>query len=120
MNAKFDVKTQARSMAKLLEMADTNISKPGGAIAAERLIDYTSSELGKLTVAQRLQVLAALDSDYEKNLLRDGHGAVIGYVYSKKVFVNLRPQPDSNDEFAKHFAHSHHENGHDGENGDDD
>jgi hypothetical protein len=123
MTAKFDVKTQARSLSKLMEMADTNLSKAGGAIAAERLVDYVADEFVRLTVAQRLQVLAAIDSDYEKNLLRDGHGTVIGYVYSKKVFVTLRQPSEDSQEFAKKFAHSqseHSPNGQQVDHGHDD
>src|SRR5277367_4572507 len=88
--AKFDVKAQAHSLSKLLAMAEACMSKAGGGIHAERLIDYTSNEFTRLTMVQCLAVLAVIDKDYEKKILKDGYGELIGYAYSKKIFVTLR------------------------------
>ena len=90
MQENFDVKSLARSIAKLMEMADLSISKPGAGIATERLIDYCSDEFQRVTMEQSLRVLAEIDKDYEKKLLKDGHGEIIGYVYSRKIFISMR------------------------------
>jgi hypothetical protein len=104
MTAKFDVKVQAHSLAKLMAMAEACLTKAGGAIHAERLLDYTSGEFGRLTIQQVLEVLAVIDKDYEKKLLKDGFGTIIGYAHSKKLFVTLRRDQQSSsagNEFAK-------------------
>jgi hypothetical protein len=104
MTEKFNVKAQAQSLAKLMEMADFSITKPGGAIATERLIDYATSEFARLSMAQCLEVLAVIDKDFAKKLLKDGSGAIIGYVYSKKIFVSMRRDLSPNEsEFSKKF-----------------
>ncbi len=90
MSNKFSVKQQARSLSKLLAMASLCMNKPGGAIHTERLIDYTSNEFARLTMEQCLDVLSEIDKDYETKLFRDGYGGIIGYAYSKRVFVTLR------------------------------
>src|SRR5271168_29105 len=95
MTAKFDVKVLAHSLAKLMAMADICITKQGGAIHAERLLDYTSGEFGRLTTSQCMEVLAEIDKDYQKKLLRDGFGEIIGYAHSKKLFVTLRRDQES-------------------------
>jgi len=104
MAAKFDVKTQANSLAKLIAMAEACITKPGGGIHAERLLDYASGEFGRLTIQQCQDVLAAIDKDYEKKLLRDGHGAIIGYVCSKRLFVVLRRDQQEGQSNSHEFA----------------
>lgn len=87
---KFDHKSLARSITKLLDAAQSNIERPGASIATQRLIDYSSGEFGKLTSKQAVKVLGAIDKKFKKNLLRDGDGSIIGYVYSGKIFVSLK------------------------------
>jgi hypothetical protein len=100
--AKFDVKVQAHSLSKLMAMAEACITKAGGGVHTERLIDYASGEFGRLTIKQCLEVLAEIDKDYEKKLLKDGYGEIIGYAHSKKIFVTFRRQQQSIDtDFAK-------------------
>lgn len=102
MTTKFDAKQQAHSISKLLTMSEACMLKPGGGIHAERLIDYASSEFERLTAPQRSQVLAAIDKDCEKKLLKDGEGAIIGYVHSKRIFVMLRQQQSEGEsDFSK-------------------
>jgi hypothetical protein len=90
MAKKFDHRSLAQSIGKLLAAAETNIERPGASIATQRLIDYSSGEFGKLTPKQSLKVLGALDKKFKKNLLKDGDGKVIGYVYSGRIFVSLK------------------------------
>jgi hypothetical protein len=90
MIAKFDVKVQAHSISTLMAMAEVCMTKVGGGVHTERLIDYASDEFGRLTLKQCFAVLAEIDKGYEKKLLWDGHGDIIGYAHSKKVFVTLR------------------------------
>jgi hypothetical protein len=107
MTAKFDVKMQARSLSKLMAMAEASMAKAGGALHTERLIDYTSNEFGRLSIKQCLEVLALIDKDYEKKLFRDGYGEVIGYAHSRRIFIILRrdqSQGNNNEEFAKLFV----------------
>jgi len=102
MTAKFDTKSHARSLSRLLEMAEISITKAGGAIHTERLVDYVSGEFGRLTAEQCLAVLAEIDKDYQKNLLKDGYGGTIGYAHSKKIFVSLRrDQSNGDSQFAQ-------------------
>jgi hypothetical protein len=88
---KFDAKRAAASISRLMQMAETAISKPGAGIVTQRLIDCCSTEFGKLMPAQRVEVLSEIDKHYDRNLLRDGNGSVIGYAYSRKIFVSLVP-----------------------------
>lgn len=90
MTGKFDAKVYARSLSRLMEMADVCVTKPGGAIHTQRLLDYAAAEFERMTKAQCLAVLAAIDHNFENKLLKDGNDAVIGYAYSRKVFVSLR------------------------------
>lgn len=90
MSAKFDVKAVARSLSKLMAMADECITQPGGAIHTQRLTDYCSDELERLTAKQALAVLEAIDDRYENKLYRDGQGEIIGFAYSKRIFVGMR------------------------------
>ncbi len=102
MAVKFNVKIQANSLSKMMDMANRCMTKPGGAIHTERLIDYASEEFGRLTIEQCLAVLAEIDADYEKKLFKDGYGVIIGYAYSRNVFVTLRREQSSTEgEFAK-------------------
>jgi hypothetical protein len=107
MTVKFDVKVQARSLSKLMAMAEASMSKSGGALHTERLIDYTSNEFGRLTMKQCLEVLAIIDKDYEKKLFRDGYGEIIGYAHSRRIFIILRRDQshgNNNEEFARMFV----------------
>ncbi len=90
MSNKFSVKQQANSLSKLMAMASLCMKEPGGAIHTERLIDYTSGEFARLTMEQCLEVLSHIDKGYQKKLFRDGYGVIIGYAYSKRIFVTLR------------------------------
>ena len=89
MAEKFDAKVAARSIEKLLKMADSALELPGGSIVGQRLIDYVSDELRRLTEAQLHDVLTQLEIDSEKDMLNNGEGAPIGFVYSRNIFVHL-------------------------------
>mgnify|MGYP007031181607 CR=1 FL=1 len=105
MTNRFDPKVQARSMSRLLEMADECMTRPGGSIHSERLIDYTSGELAKLPIEQCLQVLGEMDKNYQKNILTDGNGGIIGFVFSKRIFVTLRREtPGADGQSGNAFA----------------
>ena len=90
MTSPFDYKALATSIGKMLATANSTVDSPGASIVTQRLIDYSSGEFGKLTPRQVTEVLAVMDKKYESNLLRDGNGNVIGYVYSGKIFVSLK------------------------------
>lgn len=90
MTDKFDAKAEARLIDKLLKLADEASTRTGGSIVAQRLIDYASDELRALSSAQLSEVLSLIDSKLEKSLLRDGHGNVHGFVYSRSIYVSLK------------------------------
>jgi len=90
MTAKFDVKTCARSLSKLMATADVTITKPGGALHTQRLIDYCSNEFQRMSEEQCTAVLQSIDKNYQTKVLSDGNGGILGYLYSRKVFVLLR------------------------------
>ncbi len=116
----FDHEGLARSITKMLDAAQSNIELPGASIATQRLIDYSSGEFGKLTPKQSIKVLQVIDKKFKKNLLKDGQGEIIGYVYSGKIFVSLKdnqkptgtPSPAAHDaqgggsqeDYAKKYA----------------
>lgn len=107
MSEKFDVKVYARSLSKMMAMADVAITKPGGAIHTQRLIDYVSNEFQRMSTEQTLAVLEAIDSNYVHKLFKDGNGATIGYAYSKKIFVGMRHhewEQRMQPEFASNFV----------------
>ena len=90
MIAEFDHQALAKSIGKMLATANATVEKAGASIVTQRLIDYSSGEFGKLTQEQMLEVLKSINPKYEANLLKDGNGRIIGYVYSGKIFVSLK------------------------------
>jgi len=62
MNTKFDAKTYARSLSRILGAAAMSMNKAGGSIHTQRLIDYVSNELRRVTEEQALMVLKAMDA----------------------------------------------------------
>lgn len=80
----------AHTLNKLMALADASIEYPGGAIATERLIDYCSDELRRLSTEQQLQVLEGISSESGKKLLKDENGMIVGFMYSKKIFIGMR------------------------------
>jgi hypothetical protein len=80
----------AHTLSKLMALAEASIECPGGAIATERLIDYCSDELGRLSSEQQLQVLEGISSESDKKLLKDENGKIVGFMYSKKIFIGMR------------------------------
>lgn len=89
MNERFDAKVAARTIEKLLKMADSAVGEAGGSIVSQRLTDYASDELRKLTELQLTAVLLQLNGDNDKDVLRNGTGQIIGLVYSRHIFVSL-------------------------------
>lgn len=89
MNERFDAKVAARTIEKLLKMADSAVGEAGGSIVSQRLTDYASDELRKLTELQLTAVLLQLNGDNDKDVLRNGAGQIIGLVYSRHIFVSL-------------------------------
>jgi hypothetical protein len=84
----------AHTLSKLMALAEASIEFPGGAIATERLIDYCSDELRRLSSDQQLLVLEGITSESDKRLLKDENGAIVGFMYSKKIFIGMR-SPES-------------------------
>lgn len=97
MTAKFDVKSSARSLSKMMAMADECVSQPGGAIHTQRLTDYCSHEYQRMSEKQILAVLEAIDARYENKLYENGHGEIIGFAYSKRIFVGLRREQNDDE-----------------------
>lgn len=104
MNAEFDHQALAKSITKMLATANATVEKAGASIVTQRLIDYSSGEFGKLTPEQLLEVLKAMNPKYEANLLKDGDGKVIGYIYSGKIFVSLKDNQQKAPPWQEHGA----------------
>ena len=94
----------ANTLNKLMALAEASIECPGGAIATERLIDYCSDELRRLSSEQQLQVLEGISSESDKKLLKDENGAIVGFMYSKKIFIGMRDVESlSPNQVAEHY-----------------
>lgn len=99
MTTKFDAKTYARSLSRILGAAAMSMNRAGGSIHTQRLIDYVSNEFQNITEEQALLVLKAMDARYRHKLLRDANGSIIGYAYSRKIFVTMRRQAQDPNQF---------------------
>lgn len=104
MTTKFDAKTYARSLSRILGAAELSMDKAGGSIHTQRLIDYVSNEFLSITEEQALVVLKAMDVRFDRKLLKDAHGEIIGYAYSRKIFVAMRRQDQ--DQIQSNFVNS--------------
>lgn len=99
MNEKFDAKIYARSLSRILNAATMSMSKAGGSLHSQRLIDYVSNEFQKITEEQALSVLKAMDARFQRKLLKDANGTLIGYAYSRKIFVMMRREQGQQGQF---------------------